>query len=106
MAFCLQERNNQSEDCFFSSASFFASQTWICASGPVSGNWVKRLYSTLFGDLVRKELTLGSIEVCLLPPVGNIAEGFLDISVKRARGETQIFKFVAGRLRRHGIGGK
>lgn len=50
--------------------------------------------------------SLGSVEVHLLPPVGNIAEGFLDISVKRAGGETQIFKFLGGRIRRHGIGGK
>lgn len=31
--------------------------------------------------------SLGSTKVCLLPPVGNIAEGFLDVSVRKAGGE-------------------
>ena len=30
--------------------------------------------------------SLGSTKVCLLPPVGNIAEGFLDVSVRKAGG--------------------
>lgn len=87
MAFCLQERSSQSEDCFFSSPSFFASQTQIRASGSVCTNWVKRLSSTLFGGLVWKELALSSTQVCLLPPVGNTAKGFLDVSVRKAGGE-------------------
>lgn len=31
--------------------------------------------------------SLGSTKVCLLPPLGNIAEGFLDVSVRKAGGE-------------------
>lgn len=31
--------------------------------------------------------SLVSTKVCLLPPVGNVAEGFLDVCVRKAGGE-------------------
>lgn len=34
-----------------------------------------------------ERLTLVSAKVCLLPPVGNIAEAFWDVSVGKAGGE-------------------
>lgn len=57
-----------------------------------------------------KEVTLGSAKVCLLPPVGNIAEAFWDLSVGKAGGEINEqlmeFRFLGGRMRRHGTWGK
>lgn len=60
--------------------------------------------------LVWKGLTLGSAKVWLLPPVGNTAEAFRDVSVGKAGGEVneqlEEFRFLGGRMRRHGTGGK
>lgn len=57
-----------------------------------------------------KEVTLGSAKVCLLPPVGNTAEVFWDVSVGKAAGEINEqlmeFRFLGGRMRRHGTWGK
>lgn len=53
--------------------------------------------------LVWKGLTLGSAKVWLLPPVGNTAEAFRDVSVGKAGGEVneqlEEFRFLGGRMR-------
>ena len=87
MAFCLQKRNNQSEDCFLTSPAFFASQSQIHASRSVCDNGVKRLFHLIEWFGMERPKFLGSTKVCLLPPVGNVAEGFLGTSVKKAGGE-------------------
>lgn len=68
-----------------------------------------RDFATFLGGLGWKEVTLGSAKICLLPPVGNTAEAFGDVSVGKAGGgnneQLMEFGFLGGRMRRHGAGG-
>jgi len=53
----------------------------------VCDNGVKRLFHLIEWFGMERPKFLGSTKVCLLPPVGNVAEGFLGTSVKKAGGE-------------------